>query len=155
MVILELSCLAIIALYLGVRFYYEADRPQLARRMALLISASWIAENTVIHAYHFYQYSPRWSVFVDRVPLLVLIIWPIVITSAWDLWVALRGRGGIMTALATACLVFADAYVMEPIAVESGLWSWNEPGLFQVPPIGVAGWSFFTFGCLVCDALFV
>ncbi len=145
MILLELSCVAIVTLYLVVRAWAEPDRPRLFRRIALVAVASWIAENSVIHAYGFYQYSPRWSLFVDRVPLMILVIWPIVITSAWDMMRSLNGgRGGTRTVLAAAAMVFADAYVMEPIAVQSGLWSWNEPGLFHVPPIGVLGWSYFT-----------
>ncbi|MDX9999720.1 MAG: carotenoid biosynthesis protein [Polyangia bacterium] len=149
MLLLETSCLAIIALYLAFRVEVERDRPRLLRRLGLLVLASWMAENSVIHAYHFYQYSPRWSLFVDQVPLLIVLIWPIVILSAWDLVRALAGGGGPRAALLTAALVFADAYVMEPIAVASGLWSWNAPGLFGVPPIGVLGWSLFTAACLL------
>ncbi|MFH2008213.1 MAG: carotenoid biosynthesis protein [bacterium] len=149
MLILELSCLAIILLYFVARAWSEPDRPRLFRRIGLLVLASWIAENTVIHAYGFYQYSPRWSLFLDRVPVMIVIIWPIVITSAWDLMRAFAGgAGGARVVVAAAAMVFADAYVMEPIAVESGLWSWNEPGLFRVPPIGVLGWSFFTGAAL-------
>ncbi len=145
MLILELSCVVIVAVYLAVRLRVEPERARLIRRLGLLMGASWIAENTVIHAYHFYQYSPRWSLFVDQVPLMIVVIWPIVITSAWDMMRALHGgAGGPRTVIAAAAMVFLDAYVMEPIAVEAGLWSWNEPGLFAVPPIGVLGWSFFT-----------
>jgi hypothetical protein len=153
--ILEASCLAIVAVYLAVRLAVEPERARLVRRLGLLMVASWLAENSVIHAYHFYQYSPRWSLFVDRVPVMILVIWPIVILSAWDLVKALAGgRGGAGAVLAAAALVFADAYVMEPIAVQSGLWSWNAPGLFRVPPIGVVGWSLFTGAALtVFDAV--
>jgi hypothetical protein len=31
--------------------------------------------------------------------------------------------------------------------VHAGLWFWTEPGLFQVPPIGIFGWA--AFACLV------
>lgn len=149
MILLELSCALIVATYLAVRAYYETDRPRLFRRLGLILAASWMAENSVIHAYHFYQYSPRWSIFVDHVPLMIILIWPIVIQSAWDLMNALAGRtGGLKVLLAAAAMVFIDAYVMEPIAVQSGLWSWNEPGLFKVPPIGVLGWSYFAVACL-------
>lgn len=149
MLILEASCLAIVTLYLVVRIAVDPVRPRLVRRLGLLMAASWVAENSVIHAYAFYQYSPAWSIFVDRVPLMIVVIWPIVIISAWDLVRALAGgRGGLAVVLLTAAMVFADAYVMEPIAVSSRLWSWNAPGLFEVPPIGVLGWSLFTGSCL-------
>ncbi len=149
MILLELSCALIVATYLAVRAYYETDRVRLFRRMGLVLAASWTAENSVIHAYHFYQYSPRWSIFVDHVPLMIIIIWPVVITSAWDLMNALAGRtGGRKVLFAAGAMVFIDAFVMEPIAVQSGLWSWNEPGLFGVPPIGVLGWAYFAVACL-------
>jgi hypothetical protein len=149
MFLLESSCLLIVAIYLAVRACYEPRRGRLFRRLALVLVASWTAEDSVIHAYHFYQYSPRWSVFIDAVPLMIILIWPIVITSAWDLMNALAGRtGGRRVLLAAAAMVFIDAFVMEPIAVQSGLWSWNEPGLFGVPPIGVLGWAYFAVACL-------
>jgi hypothetical protein len=148
LLLLEASCLAIVALYLTVRLWVEPDRARLLRRMGLLVVASFLAEDSVIHAYHFYQYSPRWSLFWDQVPVLVVLIWPIVILSAWDLLRALAAGGGPRVVFLASALVFADAYVMEPIAVASGLWSWNAPGLFDVPPIGVLGWSLFTAACL-------
>jgi len=149
MILLELSCALIVATYVAIRAYYEPDRARLFRRLGLVLAASWMAENSVIHAYHFYQYSPRWSIFIDHVPLMIIIIWPVVITSAWDLMNGLAGRtGGARVLLAAGAMVFIDAYVMEPIAVQSGLWSWNEPGLFAVPPIGVLGWSYFAVACL-------
>jgi len=149
MIFLELSCALIVASYLVVRVAYETDRWRLFRRLGLVLVASWAAENSVIHAYGFYQYSPRWTLFIDHVPLMIIIIWPIVITSAWDLMNALGGRrGGGKVLVAAAAMVFIDAYVIEPIAVQSGLWSWNEPGLFKVPPIGVVGWSYFAVACL-------
>ena len=43
-------------------------------------------------------------------------------------------------------LVVADASLIEPISVASGLWSWSEPGPFNVPIIGILGWGFFAFG---------
>jgi len=142
--LLEIIILGIVALFLAVRVKVEPNRPRLLRRLGLLSVASWIGEDTMIRAYHFYQYSPRWSLVVDEVPLLIVVIWPIVIISAWDLVVAFTdGRPSPRTVVGAAAMVFADAYLIEPIAVASGLWSWNEPGLFEVPPIGVLGWSLF------------
>ena len=69
MVLLELTCLAIVILYLVVRIRRDASPLAFLRRMGLLCAASWIGENTVIHTYHFYQYSPSWHLFVDQVPL--------------------------------------------------------------------------------------
>ncbi|MCB9727928.1 MAG: carotenoid biosynthesis protein [Deltaproteobacteria bacterium] len=144
MAIIECACVAIIGLWFAFRLAWEPDRPALLGRLALLACASWLAENTVIHAYGFYGYSAGWSVFVDRVPLMILLIWPVVIHSAWDLARHLGpALSGPRTALVAAALVLADASLIEPIAVHSGLWSWTEPGLFAVPPIGILGWAIF------------
>lgn len=144
MVTIELACVAIIGLWFAFRLAWEPDRRTMLLRLALLVVASWLAEDTVIHAYGFYGYSPEWSVFVDRVPLMVLLIWPVVIHSAWDLGRHLAPRFSVgKTSLLAASLVLADASLIEPIAVQSSLWHWTEPGLFAVPPIGIIGWAIF------------
>ena len=52
---------------------------------ALLAVAGFLGEDSVIRAYGFYFYSPRWHLFLDRVPLMIVVIWPVVIHSAWSL----------------------------------------------------------------------
>lgn len=32
--------------------------------------------------------------------------------------------------------------------MRAGLWSWTEPGLFRVPPVGMLGWAFFAGACV-------
>ncbi|MFT7582327.1 MAG: hypothetical protein ACI9MR_004009 [Myxococcota bacterium] len=147
MIGLELSCVAIIALYLFVRASKDPAPKAFLGRFLLLMIASWVGENSVIHAYHFYGYSPRWSIFVDQVPLLVITIWPVVIHSAWDLAKRLTKRPERVP-LIGAALVLADASLIEPIAVQAGLWQWYEPGFLAVPPVGILGWAFFAWGCL-------
>jgi hypothetical protein len=44
---------------------------------------------------------------------------------------------------AVFAIVLYDACLVEPVAVRAALWSWNEPGLFGVPPIGILGWAYF------------
>lgn len=148
MIALELSCVAILCLWVIVRARAEPRPAQLFVRLGLLALASWLAEDSVIHAYHFYAYSPRWSLFVDEVPLLVVAIWPVVIHSAWDLGQRLTDRP-MRVPFITAAIVLADASLIEPIAVKAGLWWWNEPGLFAVPPVGILGWAFFAGSCLL------
>ncbi|GAB5546080.1 MAG: carotenoid biosynthesis protein [Sandaracinaceae bacterium] len=147
MIAIELISLAIVGTYVVVRARIDPRPPAFLGRLAILMAASWLAENTVIHAYGFYAYSPEWSVFVDRVPLLVIAIWPMVIHSAWDLAERLTSRPDRVPLLA-ALLVLADASLIEPIAVRAGLWWWTEPGLFEVPPIGILGWALFAWACL-------
>ena len=77
MLALELSCAAIVAVYVGAR---RDAIPQLV----LLAVAGFLGEDSVIRAYGFYFYNPRWHLFLDRVPLMIVVIWPIVIHSAWS-----------------------------------------------------------------------
>jgi hypothetical protein len=84
-------------------------------------------------------------VFLDRVPLLVVLIWPIVVDSAGELARAIAPR---CAWLLGGAIVLADASLIEPIAVHAKLWTWTEPGLFAVPPIGILGWAFFAGAAL-------
>jgi hypothetical protein len=160
-IVLELICLAIIATFVAAKLRLDPAPRAFLARLALLVVAAWGAENSVIHAYGFYGYSPEWTVFVDQVPLMVLLIWPIVIHSAWDLArYLLRADAsrahtdgsavsvGRVAGLASL-IVLTDASLIEPIAVANGLWYWTEPGLFAVPPIGIIGWALFALGCFV------
>jgi hypothetical protein len=145
---LELCCLAVVGLWVVLRFAREpaASRAALAGRMAVVAVAAWLAEDSCIRLYGFYGYSrTAWRVFVDQVPLLVLLIWPVVVTSALDLARALRLRTARLPA-ALGVLVVTDAWFIEPIAVDAGLWSWTESGPFAVPTIGVLGWGCFAAG---------
>ncbi|MFH1532598.1 MAG: hypothetical protein ABIK09_17880 [Pseudomonadota bacterium] len=149
MIALELTCLGIVALYLGVKNRRGAEPPRaLLGRLAVVAAAAWITEETCIRLYGFYGYGSGWSVFVGSVPLLVVLIWPVVIDSARDLASRLTGPGPLRLAGITAALVLADAALIEPVSVHAGLWSWTAPGLFGVPPVGVLGWSFFTLACV-------
>jgi len=118
-----------------------AERAWAYRAFVLLALAGWVGEASCIRAYGFYAYAPGWRLWLDVVPLCVVCVWPMVILSALDLARALRAE---RAAGLCALIVLADAALIEPVAVQAGLWSWSEPGLFEVPPIGVAGWSFFT-----------
>lgn len=157
MIALQLTCVAIVALYVATRLVRAsaAERGPFVRRFVLLTVASWLAENTVIHAYGFYYYSPRWSLFVDQLPLMIVLIWPVVIDSAAVLARRIVGPGArrpwAAPALAAA-IVLADASLIEPIAVRAGLWRWTEPGLFAVPPIGILGWAIFAAAALAVFA---
>jgi hypothetical protein len=148
MLVLQLSCAAILALFVVVRVRRDPDPGRVLRRLALLAVASWIGEESCIHGYGYYFYSDEWSLRIDRVPLLIPLIWPIVILSAHDLArfvsrVNNRPPRAFVVPLLGAAIVLADASLIEPIAVASGLWTWTQPGLFAVPLIGIAGWSFF------------
>jgi hypothetical protein len=154
MLSLEITALAIVVSFIIARARFGAEPRRFLWRLGLLVVASWLVEDSVITAYHFYAYNPKWSLFIHHVPLAIVLIWPIVIHSAWELARhLLRPREGhpkhtrrlLMTG---GLLVLADASLIEPIAVSSGLWWWNEPGLFAVPPIGILGWAYYGVLCM-------
>ncbi len=117
------------------------ERPlRLLLAYALVLATSWASEQSCIELYGFYAYSPDWSVFLGHVPLMVALIWPVVVLSAWALAREVLGPGSAWTPLAVAGLVFTDAALIEPVCVQAGLWHWTHPGLFAVPPVGVLGW---------------
>ena len=142
----EPLCFAIVGLYLGLRLRGAEDRGPLALRLALLACAAWIGEASCVRGYGFYRYAlpsegGPWRLWLDVVPLVVVLTWPVVIHSAWELARSLSPAKGVWLC---ALLVLADASLIEPIAVAVGLWSWSEPGPFQVPLVGVLGWGVFT-----------
>ena len=147
MLVLQITCVAIVATFVFFRSRLEARPIALFRRLFVLAVAAWIGEDTCIRAYGFYEYSRGWWLFLDKVPLLIVLIWPIVVQSARDLAVCLwagRERPQPSKVGATVfALVLADASLIEPISVKAGLWHWTEPGLFEVPPIGILGWAYF------------
>lgn len=103
------------------------------REVAAVAAGAWVGEEVCIRVYTAYRYAPGWTVFVDRVPLAVVLIWPAVVLSAR----AVQRTTGAPAAL----VVLFDACLIEPIATHAGLWSWNLPGAFGVPPIGPVGWA--------------
>ena len=142
MLALELVCAAIVATYVVAR---RDALPELL----LFAVAGFVGEDSVIRAYGFYYYSPRWHLFLDRVPLLIVCIWPIVIHSAWSLARRLSPRAAWVP-LVGGAIVLADASMIEPIAVHAGLWTWTAPGIFAVPPIGIIGWAYFAGAAMAC-----
>jgi hypothetical protein len=143
----QFACAAIVALYVVLRLRARgADRRAVALRLFALACAAWAGEDSVIRAYGFYSYAPGWFLFLDRVPILIVAIWPIVIDSAHVLARALVGSAPSKVAAMGGLIVLADASLIEPIAVHAGLWTWsaeNARSFFDVPPIGILGWAFF------------
>ncbi len=148
----ELVYAVIVVVYLAGVLRSEQRRGLLLARFVALAVASFVGEETMIHLYGFYAYTPEaWTIFVDEMPLLVPLIWPVVIHSADALARAIVGdharRAWLVPALGAA-IVLVDACLIEPIAVAAGLWAWTAPGFFGVPPIGVIGWAVFAFFAL-------
>ena len=140
----EIICAAILVVQFALTFKWAKHRGHTALTLFCVAAAAWITENSVIHLYEFYQYAPRWSLFVDQMPLMVVLIWPGVFGSSRDL--AGPPKSMVSNALLVGAIVISDAALIEPISVTYGLWSWNEPGIFQVPIIGILGWGIFAAG---------
>ena len=141
----ELGCLAVIAVFV-VAWRERLRERRFLEELGLVAAAAWAAEDSCIRLYGFYAYeSGPWSIYVDRVPLLVAIIWPLVILSARDLVRARTGLDDVRLISRVATIVLFDAAFIEPAAVYAGLWKWTAPGPFGVPLIGILGWSFFAW----------
>lgn len=146
----ELVCLTIVAVYVALRLWKAGGDPRpVVLRFVLLSVSSAIAEHTIIRAYGTYGYATTWSIFVGKVPLVVVLVWPVVVDSAAVLARAILGgdehvaRSRFRFAAITAGIVLADAALIEPVAVRAGLWRWTSPGVFAVPIIGILGWAVF------------
>ena len=120
---------AVLVLLVFVRLSAEAQ----AGEVAAVAVGAWAGEEICIRVYTAYQYAPGWTVFLDRVPLAIVLIWPAVVLSAR----AVQRVTGVPAGL----VVLYDACLIEPIATHAGLWSWSLPGGFGVPPIGPVGWA--------------
>jgi len=147
MAFLEISALAIVCFYVTARLITAVNPARLLTRLVLVSAAGWLTEETCIVFYGFYQYSPHWHGFLDKVPILIVIIWPAVIDSARKLAAQLVEDRSDLRPILAGAIVFTDASLMEPIAVNARLWSWNQPGLFEVPFIALLGWGAFAFLC--------
>jgi hypothetical protein len=143
--------LAGIFLCIFILFSYAMETPRPARslaRAAVVSASAWMAEESCILLYRSYAYHSGWYLFLDQVPLLVVVVWPVIILSAMDLTSHLRAVHPLKGIVAGAALVATDSLFIEPLSVGAGLWRWNLPGLFNVPPIGILGWFFFAVLCV-------
>jgi hypothetical protein len=147
MLFLELAGLSIVAVYVASHTLGQSERGHFLIRIVLVSAASWIAEESCVFLYEFYGYSPDWNLFLAHIPLLVIVIWPVIVHSAWDLTSQLLRPGHRLVPLAAAAIVLTDASLIEPVGVHSKLWAWNQAGIFDVPPIGILGWAYFAMLC--------
>lgn len=139
--LVEVASLAILAGFFVLMGRASGGKGAPLSELAIIAVASWVAEVSCIRLYRFYQYDAPWLLFVDVMPLLVACIWPFVILSARQV----SGSFGIRGGLGVFLFVLYDAFLVEPLAVAARLWSWNEPGVFGVPVIGILGWAYFAF----------
>lgn len=112
-----------------------------------LAFGAWLGEEVCVRGYGAYRYAPGWSVYLDQVPLVVVLIWPAVILSARAV---ARALSGSTRPLLVFAVVLFDAALIEPIATHAGLWSWSLPGAFGVPPVGPWGWACYAGAASLC-----
>ncbi|MCC6624136.1 MAG: hypothetical protein IT385_22995 [Deltaproteobacteria bacterium] len=137
-------CLAVLAaayaLYL--RAVPAADRRRAVLELALVALGAWASEETSILRYGVYAYPDWWWLRLDRVPLVVVLIWPMVVMSARAVVDGLfPARRGASRALLVGLVVVVDASLVEVLAVRAELWAWTLPGYLDVPVIGILGWG--------------
>jgi hypothetical protein len=140
----QIIAFCIVIIYLLYWFVREHDARSFFMKFAVISAASWIAEETSIRMYHFYQYSPDWILFLGHVPVLVILIWPLVIHSGWELASQSMAKNRRHVHLVAALIIWIDASLVETISVKAGFWSWNAVGVFGVPLIGIFGWLYFS-----------
>lgn len=144
--LIELTCLALIIAGTLLRARAPNFR-EWVRDAPVVLVAAWIGEDSTIRLYDFYAYSPKWHGFLDVTPVLIPVIWVFVVLSARDIARALAPKHTVLLAY---FLIFFDASLIEPICTFSGLWTWHEPGPFNVPYIGTLGWTFFGGSLVFC-----
>ena len=147
MILLQLTALCIVLIFVLFHTISQAGAARFLSRASVVSVACWITEETCIRFYGFYTYNPSWNLFLGHVPVLIILIWPVLIHSSWDLASQLSIQRPKLIPLATGVLVFTDALLIEPVAVNANLWAWSEPGIFHVPPIGILGWGIFALFC--------
>ncbi len=149
MILFELAGISIIVFYVVLHALKQPEGGHFLFRIVLVSAAAWMAEESCILLYEFYGYSSKWNFFLNHLPLLVIVVWPVVIHSAWDLASQMLGSSHRLMPLAAGGIVLTDATLIETVAVHCGLWSWNEPGIFHVPLIAILGWAYFAFLCIL------
>eukprot|EP01095_Lingulamoeba_sp_RSL-Kostka_P017834 TRINITY_DN9511_c0_g1_i1.p1 TRINITY_DN9511_c0_g1~~TRINITY_DN9511_c0_g1_i1.p1 ORF type:complete len:591 (-),score=117.61 TRINITY_DN9511_c0_g1_i1:108-1880(-) len=112
-----------------------------------------ICENTCIHYYKFYSYTPDiWGLYVGYMPIEVCIIWPQVIFGVRKL-LKDNDMKGFQVIFVGTTEIFFQAFFIEICNVQSGHWTWVHDNIYGVPVIGVVGWAIFGFVALFCMEL--
>ena len=115
--IFQITAFFIVLIYLLHWFIREKDPSSFLLKFTAISAAGWVAEETSIRIYHIYQYSPDWILFLGHVPILVILIWPLVIHSGWELASQLMGKNKRYSHLVSALIIWIDASLVETISV--------------------------------------
>ncbi|MFN3200866.1 MAG: hypothetical protein ACE366_20875 [Bradymonadia bacterium] len=103
-----------------------------------LVIALWAAEWAGHILFGLHSYTDGWWRPLGPVPPLAPLVWAAVITTA------ARLAGG--RAVVAGCIVAFDLAVIGPVGIQSGLWIWQKPGLFDFPLEASVAWGGFAAG---------
>ncbi len=143
--ILELTASALFVVALG-----AAVR---AGRLPLLTLLSAAAFGIVLEQgsqviFETYEYSPGWSLTVDRAPVAIALAWALIITGAMRITDAL-GVQRRFAPFVDAILAITLDLAFDAVAIRMGLWTWRgiafTDGWFGVPAGNLYTWLFITF----------
>ena len=140
----QVICSVVLALAYAVMWFTtpRGERRNLVMNVLVIGFGAWIAEDTSIRRYEFYAYPDWWWLMLDKVPLLVVAIWPVVVLSSRTVVTRLfPAPDGWKLVLGVGIAVTIDATLIETIAADARLWRWSEGGYLGVPLIGMLGWG--------------
>jgi len=120
MIIFQITTLFLVVIYLLYWFSREEDPGFFLLKFITISAASWLLEETSILIYHFYQYSPDWYLFFGHVPVLVILVWPVLIHSGWELASQFFNQYKLYQHVVAALIVWIDASLIESISVKEG-----------------------------------
>jgi hypothetical protein len=143
--VFEVACVLVLLLALAAMARTRPLSDLLIDYGALAV-AGFLGEETCVAFYEYYHYAEGWHLRIDRVPILVPLIWPLVILSAREVARAVWPGTERLRPLLVFAIVAFDASLVEVVAVRAGLWSWVEQGHLGVPIIGILGWGYFAIG---------
>lgn len=129
MAVFQALCAAVIALTAARQHRRGRGGAFLALALAALVG-----ELIALYAFQIHRYTEGWW-RLGPVPILAPLIWATLVTTAADLT---RGHP-----LKTAGVICADLALLGPVGVQSGLWVWGRPGLFDFPLEASAAWAAF------------
>jgi Carotenoid biosynthesis protein len=112
-----------------------------AVELVALVAYGYALERAAIRVFASHEYGSGWRAAPGGVPVAVAVTWAAVIVAA----MALAGRIAptpLGRASLAALLGISLDLLMEPVAVEVGLWRWTPPGPWLHVPIGnFVGWA--------------
>jgi hypothetical protein len=96
-----------------------------------------------------YNYSPEWTLVLDRAPLVIGLTWALLIAGAMRITDALGVRRWTAPFVDAALVIMLDL-AFDAVAIRMGMWTWVDigptDGWFGVQAGNFYTWLFITFG---------